>query len=224
MAEAEEEILGEEELAEEEEEEPPTGPEDMKPDQLLAGGRRPRLSRAFTSQQLLEIENAFKLFDADGNGSIDRREMKVAMKALGMSTKADDITRIMDEVDIDKSGTIDKEEFIEIVRPVLGGRDPHSEVRKCFEYFDVNENGMITTSDLVTVMEELGEDCTPEEIEAMMEVADRDGDGGVSMTEFVRLAARLNLAPPYDPQEAAERDAIRERAQAAFRAETGMAP
>ena len=34
------------------------------------------------------------------------------------------------------------------------------------------------------------------------------------MTEFVRLAARLNLAPPYDPQEAAERDAIRERANA----------
>jgi Ca2+-binding EF-hand superfamily protein len=208
---------------EEEDDDDPKGIEEMDADQLLPGGRRPRLSRAFTSQQLIEIENAFKMFDADGNGSIDRREMKVAMKALGMSTKADDIARIMDEVDVDGSGTIDKDEFIEIVRPVLGGRDPHSEVRKCFEYFDVNESGVITAADLVTVMEELGEDVTSQEVEAMMEVADRDGDGAVSMTEFVRLAARLNLAPPYDPQEAAERDAIRERARDAAAASEKMA-
>merc|ERR1719160_72581 len=89
---------------------PRGGPEDMQTDQLLSGGRRPRLSRAFTSQQMIEIENAFKMFDADGSGSIDRREMRVAMKALGMSTKADDIARIMDEVDVDNSGTIDKDE------------------------------------------------------------------------------------------------------------------
>ena len=43
------------------------------------------------------------------------------------------------------------------------------------------------------------------------------------MTEFVRLAARLNLAPPYDPQEAAERDAIRERARDAAAASEKMA-
>merc|ERR1719440_436441 len=98
----------------------------MDPNQLVSKGPTPHLRRAFTAQQLIEIENAFKMFDPDGSGSIDRREMRVAMKALGMSTKADDIARIM-------------EEFIEIVRPVLGGRDPHSEVRKCFEYFDVNE-------------------------------------------------------------------------------------
>merc|ERR1712110_676257 len=134
--------------------------------------------------------------------------MKVAMKALGMSMKAEDITRIMDEVDIDKSGTIDRDEFIEIARPVLGGRDPHSEVRKCFEYFDVHEKEEISISDLATVMEEMGEDVTQEELEAMMAVADRDGDGVVKMIEFVRLAARLNLAPPYDAQEAKERQEI----------------
>ena len=104
-----------------------------------------------------------------------------------MSTRADDIARIMDEVDVDGSGTIDKDEFIEIVRPVLGGRDPHSEVRKCFEYFDVNESGVITAADLVTVMEELGEDVTSQEIEAMMEVADRDGDGAMAANSQVKI-------------------------------------
>ena len=175
----------------EEEEDPdddePSGLVEMDPNQLLSKGPSPHLSRAFTAQQLIEIENAFKMFDPDGSGDIDRREMKVAMKALGMSTKAEDIARIMDEVDVDGSGTIDKDEFIEIVRPVLGGRDPHSEVRKCFEYFDVNESGVITAADLVTVMEELGEDVTSQEIEAMMEVADRDGDGAMAADFQVKI-------------------------------------
>merc|ERR1712146_792380 len=128
---------------------------------------------------------------------------------------ADDITRIMGEVDIDHSGTIDKDEFMEIVRPILGGRDPHAEVRKCFEYFDLTENGSITRKDLVQIMDELGEDVTPQELDAMMDVADRDGDGVVDVNEFIRLVARLNLGPEYLPSEQEELEAIKTAAEQA---------
>merc|ERR1719158_1495545 len=144
---------------------PITGPEELQAGQIMAGGRRARLSRAFTTQQRIEIENAFRMFDTDGSGFIDHRELKVAMKALGMQAKADDIARIMGEVDIDHSGTIDKDEFMEIVRPILGGRDPHAEVRKCFEYFDLQEAGAITRKDLIQIMDELGEEVTPQELD-----------------------------------------------------------
>jgi Ca2+-binding EF-hand superfamily protein len=197
--------------------------EEMEPDKLLPVGRKPeRGEKAFTEQQLIEIENAFKVFDADGNGLLDRREMKVAMKGLGMGTNRDDITRIMEEVDADGSGTIDKHEFIEIVRPILGGRDPHAEVRKCFEFFDGNGSGVITAADLASVMQESGEEnVTAEEIEPMMQVADMDGDGAVSITDFVRLGARMNLTQRYDPKEASERE--RSRQEAAARAAAAAA-
>jgi Ca2+-binding EF-hand superfamily protein len=194
---------------------PVTGPEELIAGQIMPGGRRARLSRAFTTQQRVEIENAFRMFDTDGSGSIDHRELKVAMKALGMQAKADDITRIMGEVDIDNSGTIDKGEFMEIVRPILGGRDPHSEVRKCFEYFDLTDSGKITAKDLAQTMEELGEDVTPEELRAMMDVADRNGDGAVDVNEFIRLVARLNLGPEYLPSEQEELEQIKTAAEAA---------
>merc|ERR1711918_102516 len=121
-----------------------------------------------------------------------------------MQAKADDIARIMGEVDIDHSGTIDKNEFMEIVRPILGGRDPHAEVRKCFEYFDITDSGKISARDLAQTMEELGEEVTPEELRAMMDVADRNADGYVDVNEFIRLVARLNLGPEYIPQEQQE--------------------
>merc|ERR1719399_2602430 len=194
---------------------PITGPEELIPGQIMAGGRRARLSRAFTTQQRIEIENAFRMFDTDGSGQIDHRELKVAMKALGMQAKADDITRIMGEVDIDNSGTIDKSEFMEIVRPILGGRDPHAEVRKCFEYFDLEEKGQITKKDLKHTLEELGEEVTDEELRAMMDVADRNGDGYVDADEFIRLVARLNLGPDYVPQEIRELETIRKNAEKA---------
>ena len=40
--------------------------------------------KGLSQEQVEEIEEAFKLFDVDSSGSIDYRELKAAMKALGV--------------------------------------------------------------------------------------------------------------------------------------------
>jgi len=47
------------------------------------GGARPELNE----EQKQEIREAFDLFDADGSGTIDIKELKVAMRALGFEPK-----------------------------------------------------------------------------------------------------------------------------------------
>ena len=37
----------------------------------------------FSEEQIEEIREAFNLFDTDGSGSIDYKELKAAMRALG---------------------------------------------------------------------------------------------------------------------------------------------
>jgi len=62
---------------------------------------KPTRSRAqdLTAEQKQEIREAFDLFDTDGSGNIDSKELKVAMRALGFEPKKDEIKRMIAEID-----------------------------------------------------------------------------------------------------------------------------
>lgn len=46
-----------------------------------------------TEEQKQEIREAFDLFDTDGSGTIDAKELKVAMRALGFEPKKEEIKK-----------------------------------------------------------------------------------------------------------------------------------
>ena len=47
-----------------------------------------------TEEQKQEIKEAFDLFDTDGSGSIDAKELKVALRALGFEPRKEEIAEI----------------------------------------------------------------------------------------------------------------------------------
>lgn len=53
--------------------------------------------------------------------------------------------------------------------------------------------GFITFKNLKRVAKELGENLTDEEIQEMIDEADRDGDGQVSEEEFFRIMKKTSL-------------------------------
>ena len=71
----------------------------------LGGGRGKQ--KELTEEQKQEIKEAFDLFDTDGSGSIDAKELKVAMRALGFEPKKEEIQKMIQDVDDDGSGTIE---------------------------------------------------------------------------------------------------------------------
>eukprot|EP00360_Condylostoma_magnum_P001515 CAMPEP_0168315720 /NCGR_PEP_ID=MMETSP0210-20121227/12478_1 /TAXON_ID=40633 /ORGANISM="Condylostoma magnum, Strain COL2" /LENGTH=106 /DNA_ID=CAMNT_0008291069 /DNA_START=9 /DNA_END=326 /DNA_ORIENTATION=+ len=96
-----------------------------------------------TEEQKQEIKEAFDLFDTDGSGSIDARELKVAMRALGFEPRKEEVRRMIAEVDKDGSGTIEFPEFLEMMAVKLAERDPREEIMKAFRLFDDDESGKI---------------------------------------------------------------------------------
>ncbi|KAJ1490567.1 hypothetical protein T484DRAFT_1613839, partial [Baffinella frigidus] len=68
-----------------------------------------------SEEQKGDITNAFGAFDADGSGSIDAKELNVAMRALGFEPRKDEIKRLFAEFDSDRSGTIDFNEFVSMM-------------------------------------------------------------------------------------------------------------
>ncbi|KAL0726210.1 hypothetical protein Bca4012_022303 [Brassica carinata] len=94
-----------------------------------------------TNQKRREIREIFDLFDIDGSGSIDARELNVAMRSLG---------------------------------------------------FEMTNEGKISPHDIKQIAKELGENFTDNEIEEMIEEADRDKDGEVSLEEFMKMMRRTS--------------------------------
>ena len=62
------------------------------------GGKK---QKELTEEQKQEIKEAFDLFDTDGSGSIDAKELKVAMRALGFEPKKEEIQKMIQDVDDD---------------------------------------------------------------------------------------------------------------------------
>jgi len=161
----------------------------------VAGGRGKAGTdrKELTEEQKQEIKEAFDLFDTDGSGSIDSKELKVAMRALGFEPKKEEIEKMISDVDDDGSGTIEFEEFLKMMAQKILNRDPKDEILKAFRLFDDDETGKISFKNLKRVAKELGERMSDEELQEMIDEADRDADGEVNQEEFLRIMKKTNL-------------------------------
>ncbi|XP_034738845.1 caltractin [Etheostoma cragini] len=146
-----------------------------------------------TEEQKQEIKEAFDLFDTDGTGTIDVKELKVAMRALGFEPKKEDIKKMIADIDKEGSGTIEFSDFLSMMTLKMNEKDSKEEILKAFRLFDDDGTGKITFKNLKRVAKELGENLTDEELQEMIDEADRDGDGEINEQEFLRIMKKTNL-------------------------------
>ena len=117
-----------------------------------------------TEEQKQEIKEAFDLFDTDGSGTIDAKELKVAMRALGFEPKKEEIRKMIAEADKNGAGVIEFPDFLDMMTVKMAERDPREEMLKAFRLFDDDTTGKISFKNLKRVAKELGENMTDEEI------------------------------------------------------------
>merc|ERR1711998_78432 len=67
------------------------------------------------------------------------------------------------------------------------------EIREAFDLFDDDETNKISFKNLKRVAKELGENMTDEELQEMIDEADRDGDGEINEEEFMRIMKKTIL-------------------------------
>ncbi|XP_051877561.1 centrin-2 isoform X1 [Pristis pectinata] len=155
--------------------------------------KKPGPKPEITEDQKQEIREAFDLFDTDGTGSIDVKELKVAMRALGFEPKKEEIKKMIAEIDKEGTGKIDFNEFLSVITQKMAEKDTKEEILKAFRLFDDDETGRISFKNLKRVAKELGENLTDEELQEMIDEADRDGDGEVNEQEFLRIMKKTSL-------------------------------
>merc|ERR1711923_20674 len=146
-------------------------------------------------QTVSSVRDAFKKFDADGDGCISRQEVMQGASAAGLRLSSEEVDTLFILGDKDGNGQIDFSEFAQIMIPSAPEKIAklrkcfrnRSEIESAFRRFDVNKDGAISFSELKSGLGSCGILFTEQEVETVFAVADRDGDGEVSLSEFVQL-------------------------------------
>eukprot|EP00586_Coscinodiscus_wailesii_P014627 CAMPEP_0172494508 /NCGR_PEP_ID=MMETSP1066-20121228/50001_1 /TAXON_ID=671091 /ORGANISM="Coscinodiscus wailesii, Strain CCMP2513" /LENGTH=146 /DNA_ID=CAMNT_0013265535 /DNA_START=110 /DNA_END=550 /DNA_ORIENTATION=+ len=141
-------------------------------------------SKTKTEDELADLKEAFSMFDTNGDGTIEAKELRMVMKQLGHNLSNKEVMEMIGSVDDNSDGSIDFDEFVQL----MGSRsDPDQELREAFDVFDTDKNGSISRSELKGLMVKLGQNLSDAELDAMMTMVDSDGDGEISFEEFKEM-------------------------------------
>ncbi|KAI6224573.1 Calmodulin-like protein 3 [Aphelenchoides besseyi] len=144
----------------------------------------------FTNEELQEFAQAFKLFDKDGNGTMNIKELGVAMRTLGLNPTEEELLNIVNEYDADQNGKIDFGEFCKMMKATNKETD-ESLIRLAFKVFDKDGNGYITAQEFKHFMTTMGEKFSVEEVDEIIKEIDKDGDEQIDYEEFVNSFAAI---------------------------------
>jgi centrin-1 len=66
-------------------------------------------------------------------------------------------------------------------------------MKDAFRLICEDNHDKITLNSLAKVAKELGENMSPEELQEMIDEADRDGDGEIGEEDFIKIMKKTNL-------------------------------
>ncbi|CAK9075842.1 unnamed protein product [Durusdinium trenchii] len=130
-----------------------------------------------SDRALQEIRATFELCDADGSGEIHAKELHTVMRNLGFKVSYEEVDRMIAQAD-NGSGAINFEKFSRMVMRKMMERKPR--VENAFQQFDPDGFGFITLQKLKRVARALGEDLRDDELQDMLNLADKDWTRGLS--------------------------------------------
>ncbi|ENN80482.1 hypothetical protein YQE_03086, partial [Dendroctonus ponderosae] len=139
-----------------------------------------------------ELKGAFRMYDREGNGFITIEVLREILQELDEKLTDDDLDSMIDEIDIDGSGTVDWE--------VL---------KKAFDTFDVEKKGSIGTQMVRTIFAMLGITTTEQILNEIIAEVDTDGSGELEFEEFVTLAAKFMVEEDAEAMQQELKEAFR---------------
>ncbi|KAG2447802.1 hypothetical protein HYH02_007259 [Chlamydomonas schloesseri] len=149
------------------------------PGSTLAFGRtpvvRPAAKRDLTKDESEAVLFAFETLDAERTGFVSRKQLKVALRALGFGVKKADVADLLTRHGEDGTQQLDFQTFRRVVADMLCQRTPLDEHRRAFQLFDVLGQGAIDFVTLKRVAKSLNLDIPDEELQDMLHEFGKDG-------------------------------------------------
>lgn len=175
----------------------PIGHKEKTPEEEAMGWRAENVIEELGEADIKEVHSAYNLFDADGDGKISLYELRELLCVIGQTPTNSEFANILEaiesssKVSIKKTGIHDGRvsfnEFVKILhqrRKCNLHEQRDLELEFAHEMMDTNENGFIDSQELRVIMMSMGDRFTAEECDAFIKMADKGGDGQISLDDF----------------------------------------
>jgi len=140
-----------------------------------------------SDDQVIDFKDAFKKFDTSGEGEIPTSELGTVMKMLGHKLNDEELEECIKMVDADGGGSVDIDEFLELMRVKTKEAQDEVEVKEAFRILDRKNKGEIHTDVIKELLTELDPHLTPDDLNDLVAEIDEDGSGWVDYDEFKAL-------------------------------------
>jgi len=141
-----------------------------------------------TEEQVTIFQEVFSLYDIDHDGTIKTKHLNKVMQCLGCDFTKDEIFNLKTEIDPVGSEVINFQQFLVMMSHHLKKEPALEEQRReVFKFFDVDNKGYISVSDLRQAMTNLGEQLTKDDIRQMIEEVGIQEDRHVNYDDFIRI-------------------------------------
>eukprot|EP00466_Bigelowiella_natans_P016531 jgi/Bigna1/53410/estExt_Genewise1Plus.C_190114 len=131
----------------------------------------------FAEEDMADLQACFKMFDKDSDGRISPMELKDVFKIIGLESTEEELKNMILEAGV-KNGDLDFEHFVKMMASQM---ENSNSIINCYD------EDYISVPELKHVMLALGEDLSDNDLEAMIEEADINGDGKLNYKEFVAM-------------------------------------
>jgi len=153
------------------------------------------MSFEISDQQKAEFKAAFDIFVEDSDdGTITTKELGKVFRMLGQNPSEQELQEMVDEVDEDGSGTIDFDEFSQMMSKQLAAEAleqiperPEKELAEAFRIFDTKNDGYLDTEELKAALALTGENVEDWELDAFMAEGDKNEDGQMDYEEWIDM-------------------------------------
>jgi len=146
----------------------------------------------FTMEEIQVYKEVFEIIDADGSGSISTSELKRIFDLLDSNPQlagrnarnASDsyIDNVLKQADKDGSGTLNFDEFLALMKV-----EKIEQTKEIFQKVDADGSGKISGPELAKALRAAGFQFNDEEIAEFLDQFDKDGDGQLDQSEFLKL-------------------------------------
>ncbi|CAD8141190.1 unnamed protein product [Paramecium octaurelia] len=148
------------------------------------------ITQMSTQKELQDLQEEFQRLDENNDGFLSKDELLKGYIQIQTDSKLaeDEVERILQMIDINRSGQID---FSEFCMAAMNQEKLLSvqRVEQAFKIFDQNGDGFISKKELEAIMGDLGDDVWNQ----ILTDCDNNGDGQISYEEFVKMLKNKKL-------------------------------
>ena len=149
------------------------------------------------NESVRKLRRLFDLYDTNSDDGINIIELDIVLRYLNQTASVEQLKKLFTDVDLDDSGKINFPEFCafmgidsETISEEKVDNKVDDIVKKSFNMFDTDKNGIIDLNELQQLVEFLDQKRTKLELLRIVSSIDEDNSGTINLLEFQQLLTK----------------------------------